>query len=309
MGMSDLYGATDEKEALQTIRSALDVGINLLDTGDFYGMGVNEHLIARALKEFPRDKVLLSVKFGALRDLAGNWIGFDGRPEAVRNFIAYSLRRLKTDYTDIYRPARLDPRVPIEETIGAISDLVKAGYVRAIGLSEVGSETIRRAAKVHPITDLQIKYAITSRSLERSILLTCRELGIGITAYGVLGRGLLGGKWRQDQSARTGHIRSIIPRFQDENLQQNLDLVERIRLIALGHSASISQIAIAWSLSKGDDIFSLIGARRLEQVYDALGALEISLSSQDIAQLGLIADLVKDTRYAAPQMAHLASER
>ncbi len=309
MGMSDLYGAVDEKEAKETIRLALEAGITLLDTGDFYGMGHNELLIACALKEFPRDQAVLSVKFGALRDPAGNWIGFDGRPEAVRNFIAYSLRRLKTDYIDIYRPARLDPCVPIEETVGAISDLVKAGYVRAIGLSEVGSETIRRAAKIHPIADLQIEYAITSRSLERSILPTCRELGIGITAYGVLGRGLLSGKWRQDQPARAGDIRAIIPRFQDENLQQNLELVERIRMIAVAHKASVSQIAIAWTLSKGEDIFPLIGARRLDQLQDLLGALDISLGSQDIAQLDLIADLVQGTRYAAPQMAHLDSEK
>ena len=309
MGMSDLYGAADEKDGLETIWSALEAGINFLDTGDFYGMGHNELLIAHALKEFPRDKVLLSVKFGALRDPAGNWIGFDGRPEAVRNFIAYSLRRLKTDYIDIYRPARLDPRVPIEETIGAISDLVKAGYVRAIGLSEVGSETIRRAAKIHPIADLQIEYAVTSRSIERSILPTCRELGISITAYGVLGRGLLSGKWRQDQPARNGDIRAIIPRFQGENLQQNLKLIERIRVIAAAHNASISQIAIAWALSKGEDILPLIGARRLDQLHDALGALKITLDLKDIEQLDLIADLVQGARYAAPQMAHLDSEK
>ncbi len=309
MGMSDLYGTADEKKSLETIRAALEAGINLLDTGDFYGMGHNELLIGRALKDFAREKVLLSVKFGALRDPGGNWIGFDSRPEAIRNFIAYSLRRLDTDYIDIYRPARLDPNVPIEETIGAISDLVKAGYVRAIGLSEVGSETIRRAAKIHPIADLQIEYALTSRSFERSILPTCRELGIATTAYGVLGRGLLGGNWRKDQSAKAGDIRTTIPRLQGENLLYNLQLVERIRVIARAYNVPISQIAIAWALSKGDDIFPIIGARQLDQILDTINALKITLDSYDISQLDLIGELVLGTRYAAPQMAHLDSEQ
>ena len=207
MAMSDAYGPADRGESIATIHAALDAGITLLDTGDFYGMGHNEMLIREALKDRPRDKVQLSVKFGALRGPAGEFVGLDSRPAATRNFLAYSLQRLGTDYIDIYRPARLDPSIPIEETIGGIAEMVKAGYVRHIGLSEVGSDTIRRAHAVHPIVDLQIEYSLIERGIERDILKTCRELGIGITAYGVLARGLISGHW----SKGSGEDRQGLP--------------------------------------------------------------------------------------------------
>ncbi len=203
MGMSDFYGPADRGESIATIHAALDAGITLLDTGDFYGMGHNEMLIREALAGRSRDNLQISVKFGALRDPARGFIGMDCRPAAVKNFIAYSLQRLGVDHIDIYRPARLDPAVPIEDTVGAIADMIKAGYVRHIGLSEVGSDTIRRAHAVHPIADLQIEYSLISRGIEDDILPTCRELGIGITAYGVLSRGLISGHWSKEQFRRS----------------------------------------------------------------------------------------------------------
>src|SRR6516164_10032299 len=199
MGMSDMYGPADRAESIATIHAALDRGITLLDTGDFYGMGHNEMLVGEALKGRKREQVQISVKFGALRGPGpGEFHGYDSRQKAVRNFIAYSLKRLGVEYLDIYRPSRLDPDVPIEETIGAIAELIKQGYVRYVGLSEVGAKTIRRAHAVHPIADLQIEYSLISRGIEREILPTCRELGIGITGYGVLSRGLISGHWHRD---------------------------------------------------------------------------------------------------------------
>src|SRR6516164_8444966 len=230
MGMSGMYGPADRAESIATIHAALDAGMTLLDTGDFYGMGHNEMLIGQALKGSKRDSMLISVKFGALRDPAGSWSGYDARPQAVKNFLAYSLERLGVDYVDIYRPARLDPNVPIEETVGAIADMIEAGYVRYVGLSEVGPETIRRAAAVHPIVDLQIEYSLVSRSPEAKIFPVLRELGIGATAYGVLSRGLLSGS----STAGPGNMRSRFPRFNSENLARNQELVARLRGIARG---------------------------------------------------------------------------
>ena len=269
MGMSDLYGPADRGESIATIHAALDAGITLLDTGDFYSMGHNEMLIREALIGRDRDSVVISVKFGALRDVARNWLGYDARPAAVKNFLASSLRRLGTDYIDIYRPSRLDPAVPIEDTVGAIAEMVKAGYVRHIGLSEIGADTIRRAAAVHPISDLQIEYSLISRSIEDEILPTCRELGIGITAYGVLSRGLISGYWSK---ARQGErdFRANAPRFQGANLDANLALVERLRAIADGIGASVAQVAIAWVAAQGKDIVLLLGARRRDRLAEAL---------------------------------------
>src|SRR3954464_805389 len=243
MGMSDLYGPADRAESIATIHAALDAGITLLDTGDFYGMGHNELLIREALEGRDRDKVLISVKFGALRDPEGGWAGYDARPAAVRNFLAYSLRRLGTDHIDIYRPARLDPDVPIEDTVRAIADMVKAGHVRHIGLSEVSAETIRRAHAVHPISDLQIEYSLISRGIEDEILPACRELGIGITAYGVLSRGLLSGRWTPERAQTPGDFRAFSPRFSAENVDHNLALVEALRQIADAKGVTVSQIA------------------------------------------------------------------
>src|SRR5258707_10088043 len=265
MGMSEFYGPADRSESIATIQAALDAGIRLLDTGDFYGMGHNEMLIREALAGRPRDKLQISVKFGALRDPARGWAGYDGRPAAVKNFLSYSLQRLGVDTIDIYRPARLDPSVPIEETIGAMADMVKAGWIRHIGLSEVGAETIRRAHAVHPIVDLQIEYSLIARGIESDILKTCRELGIAITAYGVLARGLISGHWSKDRSV-TQDFRLNAPRFQGQNLDTNLALVDQLRAIADEIGASPAQVAIAWVAAQGKDILPLVGARRRDRL-------------------------------------------
>jgi aryl-alcohol dehydrogenase-like predicted oxidoreductase len=310
MGMSPgIYGPSDEPEGIATIRAALDAGVTLIDTGDFYGMGHNEMLIRRALEGVPRDRVVISVKFGGLRDPAGAFTGVDGRPQAVKNFLAYSLRRLGTDYIDIYRLTRLDPAVPIEDTIGAIADMIRAGYVRHVGLSEVGAETISRAHAVHPVADLQIEYSLMSRGIEQRILPTTRELGIGITAYGVLSRGLLSG--RLPAAGSKGDIRIVrMPRFQQGNVEQNLRLVEALRQIGLEKGATSAQLAVAWVRSRGADILPVIGARRREQLKESLGALDLRLDAADLARIdGAVSpDRIAGTRYDAPQMAHLDSE-
>ncbi|WP_117193721.1 aldo/keto reductase [Rhizobium terrae] len=311
MGMSGMYGPSDRTESIATIHAALDTGINLLDTGDFYGMGHNEMLIAEAIQDIPRDKYLLSVKFGALRDPAGGWSGFDGRPAAVKNFLAYTLIRLGVDYIDIYRPARLDPDVPVEETVGAIADLVKAGYIRHVGLSEVGSETIRRAAEVTPICDLQIEYSLISRGIEDDILPTCRELGIDITAYGVLSRGLISGHWKKENASIQGDYRGYSPRFQDGNVDHNLALVEELRKIAETKGVSVAQIAIAWVAVQGKDIVPLIGARRRDRLTEALGALDVTLSADDLSAIesAVPRGAAAGGRYPEAMLAHLDSEK
>jgi aryl-alcohol dehydrogenase-like predicted oxidoreductase len=310
MGMSGMYGPSDRAESIATIHAALDAGIDLLDTGDFYGMGHNEMLIGEALHAAGRERVLVSVKFGALRDPAGGWTGYDARPAAVKSFLAYSLRRLGLEHIDVYRPARLDPNVPIEDTVGAIAEMVRAGYVRHIGLSEVGAETIRRAAAVHPVVDLQIEYSMVSRGIEEGILATCRELGIAITAYGVLSRGLIGGHWRRE-GAGAGDLRARMPRFQDGNVERNLALVEAMRAIAARKGASVAQLAIAWVLAQGEDIVPLIGARRRDQLTEALGALDLALTAEDRVALERTVprNAAAGERYAPAQMAHLDSER
>ncbi|RAG83543.1 aldo/keto reductase [Streptacidiphilus pinicola] len=313
MGMSDLYGPADEAESTATIHAALDAGITLIDTGDFYGMGHNEMLIQDALRSSARERgeVAISVKFGAQRDAAGNWIGYDARPAAVKTALAYTLRRLGTDYVDVYRPARLDPNVPIEETVGAIAEMVEAGYVRHIGLSEVGAETLRRAQAVHPITDLQIEYSLISRGIEKEILPTARELGIGVTAYGVLSRGLISGHWQAGRQLNAGDFRGISPRFQGENLEANLRLVEALRSVAEAKGASVAQVAIAWVLAQGEDIVPLVGARRRERLTEALGAAELVLEPADLAAIeeAVPQGSAAGDRYVAAQMAHLDSEK
>jgi aryl-alcohol dehydrogenase-like predicted oxidoreductase len=306
MGMSGMYGATDETESVATIHAALDAGVTLLDTGDYYGAGHNELLLGRALRG-RRDQALLSVKFGALRGPDGSWLGIDTRPSAVSNFVAYSLTRLRVDHIDIYRPGRLDPQVPIEETIGAIAELVKAGYVRSIGLSEVGPETIRRAHAVHPIADVQIEYSLISRRPEEKILPLLRELGIGLTAYGVLSRGLLSGS--RPTSPRD--LRAHLPRFTSENLARNEPLVAALQRLAAEKGATASQLAIAWVLSRGDSVVPVIGARTRTQLSESLAALEIELSAADVARLEetVPASAVAGTRYDERQMHSLDSER
>ncbi|HEV7718655.1 MAG TPA: aldo/keto reductase [Arsenicitalea sp.] len=311
MGMSGMYGPSDRAESIATIHAALEAGITLLDTGDFYGVGHNELLIAEALKGRRREDAIISVKFGGLRSPDGGWSGFDTRPAAVKNFLAYSLTRLGTDYIDIYRPARLDPNVPIEETVGAIADMVQAGYVRHIGLSEVGPETIRRAAAVHPIVDLQIEYSLISRGLEDAILPVTRELGIGITAYGVLSRGLISGHWSADRENAKSDFRAHSPRFSAENLEHNLALVEALRTIAAAKGVSVAQIAIAWVAAQGDDIVPLVGARTRERLSEALGAMAVKLDAGDFATIEAAVPLgaARGSRYAEAQMVMLDSER
>ncbi|MDT4925063.1 MAG: hypothetical protein QOG01_2776 [Pseudonocardiales bacterium] len=308
MGMSGMYGPADDDESVATIRAAVDAGITLLDSGDFYGSGHNELLVGRALKELRRDDVQISVKFGGLRDPEGGWGGNDTRPAAMRNFLAYSLVRLGTDHIDVYRPARLDPEVPIEDTIGAIAEQVEKGHVRHIGLSEVGADTIRRAAAVHPIVDLQIEYSLLSRGIEDGILQTCRELGIAITAYGVLSRGLIGGA---GPSGDPRDFRAHSPRFQGENLTRNFELVNRLEPIAKRHGLTVAQLAIAWVAAQGEDILPVIGMRRRSRIAEALEAAATELDGADLADIeaAVPAGSAAGDRYAAQQLAQLDSER
>jgi aryl-alcohol dehydrogenase-like predicted oxidoreductase len=306
MGMSDFYGPADENESIATIHAALDAGVTLLDTGDYYAAGHNELLIGRALRD-RRDQAILSVKFGALRGPDGSWIGMDTRPAAVKNFVAYSLKRLGVDHIDIYRPGRLDPNVPIEDTVGAVAELVKAGYVRAIGLSEVGADTIRRAHAVHPISDLQIEYSLISRGPETTIFPVLAELGIGVTAYGVLSRGLLSGSQPKSQ----GDFRAHLPRFTGQNRERNERLVEALQALAAEKGATASQLAIAWVLAKSRSVVPLIGARTRTQLAESLGALAITLTPADLTRIegALPASAVAGTRYDEHQMRILDSER
>jgi len=311
MGMSGVYGPAEEPESIATIREALDTGINLLDTGDYYGMGHNELLIREALRGRDRNGVVISVKFGALRGPDNAFIGIDGRPVAVRNFLAYSLRRLGTDYIDIYRLGRVDPQVPIEETVGAIAEMISAGYVRHVGLSEAGAETVRRAHAIHPVADLQIEYSLLSRGIEAEILPTCRLLGVGMTAYGVLSRGLLGGAWSSGRPASAGDMRAHMPRFRGENLERNLALVDALRTIAKTKGVTVAQIAIAWVLARGENIVPLVGTTRRDRLAEAVGALELELSEDDLAAIerAVPPGAAAGGRYDERQMAMLDSER
>jgi aryl-alcohol dehydrogenase-like predicted oxidoreductase len=303
-------GAADRSEGIATIRAAFDAGVTLLDTGDFYGMGHNEMLLAEALEGLDRSAAQISVKFGSQRGPDGAFLGVDTRPSTVKASLAYSLQRLRTDHIDIYRPARLDPNVPIEDTVGAIKEMIDAGYVRHLGLSEVSATTIRRAHVVHPVSDLQVEYSLISRGPEGDILDTCRELGIGVTAYGVLSRGLLSGHWSTDRTD-LGDFRTRNPRFNSENLTRNLALVDRLRDAAAALGVSVAQAAIAWVGAQGDDIVPLIGARTRERLVESLGAVDIKFTAE---QLAAIEDAVPKgaaagDRYDPTQMAMLDSER
>ncbi|MFG1678601.1 aldo/keto reductase [Nonomuraea sp. NPDC049269] len=285
MGMSGGYGATDRAESIATVHAALESGITLIDTGDFYAMGHNELLLAEALRGRDRDSYQLSVKFGMLRGPGSEFGGHDSRPDAVKNFLAYSLTRLGTDHIDIYRPARLDPAVPIEETVGAIKEMIDAGHVRHIGLSEVDAATIRRAHAVHPIADLQIEYSLLSRAVEADVLPTLRELGIGLTAYGVLGRGLISGHWTAGHTAGPGDVRGISPRFSGGNVEHNLALVEALRRVAEAKGRTVAQLAIAWVAAQGEGIVPLVGARTRERLAEALPAIDLDLTADDLAEI------------------------
>ena len=306
MGMSDFYGPADEGESIATIHAALEAGIDLIDTGDFYGMGHNEMLIGRALKG-KRDRALISVKFGAQRGPDGSWLGYDARPQAVKTALAYTLKRLGTDHIDIYRPARLDPNVPIEETAGAIADLIKAGYVRWMGLSEVSAETVARAHAVTPVCDLQIEYSMITRLIEDKILPRLRELGVGVTAYGVLSRGLISAATVAGETEE----RPFFPRFTGKNLDKNTALVRELDDIAKGHGITVAQLAIAWALGRGHDIVPLIGARSRTRLNETLGALDVKLGEieYDAIERAVAKHGVAGTRYAAHQMDMLDSEK
>jgi aryl-alcohol dehydrogenase-like predicted oxidoreductase len=308
MGMSGIYGAADDAESVATIRAALDAGITLLDTGDFYGMGHNELLLSRVLREVPRDSVFVQVKFGGQRDPSGRFVGHDASPAAVKNYLAYSLTRLGTDYIDLYQPARLDPHVPIEDTVGAIVEMIEAGYVRHLGLSEVGADTIRRAHAVYPVRELQIEYSLMSRGIEAEILPVLRELGISVTAYGILSRGLLN---RETARLAEGDPRARFPRFQSGNLERNLELLDALEKIAEQRGVSTAQLAIAWVAAQGEDIIPLIGTKRRTRLAEAVAALDLRLTPDELGAIGAAVPgaQVAGTRYDAAQMGALDSER
>ena len=311
MGMSGFYGPADEAESTATIRAALDAGITLFDTGDYYGAGHNEMLLGSVLRGVPRERFMVSVKFGAQRDPLGNWLGIDTRPAAVKNALGYTLKRLRMDYVDIYRPGRLDPAVPIEDTAGAIAEMIRAGYVRHLGLSEVGAETVRRANAVHPVLDLQIEYSLISRGIEPKILPAVRALGVGVTAYGVLSRGLLSGHWSSARAVTPRDFRAAAPRFSGAQLEHNLALVEALGEVAEATGATVAQLALGWVLSRGTDIVPLIGARRRDQLTEALGALDRQLRAEILAQVerAVPRGAAAGERYNPPGMALLDSER
>ncbi|MGW7687978.1 aldo/keto reductase [Streptomyces asiaticus] len=307
MSMSGVYGEADRAESIATVHAALEAGVSLIDTGDFYAMGHNELLLAEALRGRDRDSYQLSVKFGMLRGPGREFGGMDGRPEAVKNFLAYSLNRLGTDHIDIYRPARLDPAVPIEETVGAIKEMIDAGYVRHLGLSEVDAATIRRAHAVHPVADLQIEYSLVSRAVEAEVLPTLRELGIGLTAYGVLSRGLISGHWSPGHTGGPGDSRAFSPRFASGNVEHNLALVEALRRVAETKGCTVAQLAIAWVAARGEEIVPLIGARSRERLAEALPAIELELAADDFAEIEKAVPLgaARGDRYPAAFMSGL----
>ncbi len=313
MGMSDFYGDADEAESIATIRAALEAGVTLLDTGDYYARGQNELLLRDALRGRAREDAIVSVKFGLMRAPDGSIVGNDLRPEAVKTWLAYTLGRLGTDYVDIYRPGRLLGPVPLEDTIGAIAELIQAGHVRYVGLSEPGAESIRRAHAVHPVSDVQVEYSLLSRGIESEILPACRELGIGVTAYGVLSRGLLSGHWSKERGQKLDahDFRASAPRFTGANLDRNLQLVEKLRGLAEEHGASVAQLAIAWALSRGDDVVPLVGARTRARLAEALSAIDVALTDEDVVRIEetVPAGAAAGERYHAAQMATLDSER
>jgi aryl-alcohol dehydrogenase-like predicted oxidoreductase len=306
MGFSGVYGATDDAESVATIQAAIDAGVTLLDTGDFYGAGHNEMLVGRALVG-RRDRVQVSVKFGALRGPDGAFVGIDTRPVAVKNFVTYSLKRLGVEVIDVYRPARLDPAVPIEDTIGAIAGLVKAGYVKHIGLSEVGVETIARAAKVHPIVDVQIEYSLISRGPEAQIFPLLDKLGISATLYGIFSRGLLTGS----KPTTKGDSRAYLPRFAGDSQAQNERVVALVQAFAKERHMTRGQLAVSWALAAQPKLVPVVGARNRAQLADSLAALDKPLSAADLKALDALVPegAIAGTRYSAEQMAHLDSEK
>ncbi len=302
MGMSEFYGSTDNAESVATIHRALDLGINFIDTADVYGRGHNEELVGRALRG-RRDSVVLATKFGNVRSSDGRWLGVNGRPEYVVQSCDASLRRLGASYIDLYYQHRVDPAVPIEETVGAMAKLVREGKIRYIGLSEAGAKTLRRAAAVHPITALQSEYSLWTRDPETEILSTCRELGMGFVAYSPLGRGFLAGRFRSQKDFEAGDYRPNSPRFQGENLERNLAIVKGIEELAAEKRCAAAQLALAWLLARGEDIVPIAGTKRRSYLEQNTGALEIKLTQTDLTRLDRIAPLGATAGARYPQQA------
>src|SRR5215203_4756137 len=306
MGMSEFYGTADEGEAVRTIHRALELGVTLLDTADMYGPFTNEKLVGRAVREWGGERPLIATKFGNVRGENGEFLGIRGDAGYVREACEASLERLGVDAIDLYYQHRVDPETAIEETVGAMAELVQEGKVRYLGLSEAGAQTIRKAVEVHPISALQTEYSLWERSVEEEILPTIRELGIGFVAYSPLGRGFLTGRIRSvDDLQESDSRRQRFPRFERENLEANLKLVEQVEAVAQRHDATPGQVALAWVLSRGEDIVAIPGTKRVERLEENLGALDLELTADDLAELDGLADSVAGTRYAAEQMGAL----
>jgi aryl-alcohol dehydrogenase-like predicted oxidoreductase len=297
MGMSDFYGSADEAQSIETIHRAIDLGIDFLDTADAYGPFTNERLVGRAIRD-RRDRVVVATKFANQRTEDGKWLGINGRPEYVRDACDGSLQRLGVDAIDLYYQHRVDPNTPIEDTVGAMADLVKAGKVRYIGMSEAAPATIRRAHKVHPITALQTEYSLWSREPETEILATCRDLGIGFVPYSPLGRGFLAGRFKSVDDLAADDWRRQNPRFQGENLRRNLELVAAVERLARARGCTPAQLALAWLLSRGTDIVPIPGTTKFERVQENAGALNVTITAQDVAALDALAPAVAGDRYA-----------